>query len=151
VNQLPADIGPTLTLSISDDTETLSAVIEGYHPQLPVLPPRSTQEVHRGDTVSIPFSSVEPPDEVSAGYAVDWPAVGDTVCSWTASLTPTLGDGQVMLAIPTTLCPASIGVCLGFKAPPRVTSCVNATCELGAFDARTCQSLFTIAADPPPA
>jgi hypothetical protein len=143
LSPLPPGLGAQLTFVIADASETLRAVIGGFHPDLPVLEaqPAQPSTVHRGDVVSISFTAAaEPPDDVQASFSEDGTPAGPPPCFYNDDAAATIATGEVDLAVPTTLCysPAWLRLCLGYASLPHLEACENASCSYEPTEIQVC-------------
>jgi hypothetical protein len=143
MRMLPADLGPTLTLVIRDESQTLRAVIESYVDEKPALEePGPVREIARGALVAIPFGpTTRAPDRVSGSIYIDR-STGGAPCTFSARIEPTVVDRTVQVRVPEVLChgTGTLGVCLGYAEQPRVAACENAQCNLSLRSTQTCRS-----------
>jgi hypothetical protein len=145
LSPLPADLGDTLTIEISDSSETLRVVIAGYHPDTPQLEPAPTGEprvVHRGDPLSFGFSIVgDQPDVASASVGESGTPTAGAPCTYDAAAPSAIVGSAIEFQVPASLCysEADIWACLGFSGQTHLVSCENATCTLDDFTTFGCQ------------
>jgi hypothetical protein len=134
-------LGETLTVTISDHSQTLRVALADYHPAAPILGPLGPN-ISRGQSLSVAFSATtDLPDVVQAWLDVDSNHATGAPCYFSDKATAAIADGRVDLQLPSGICqgPATLHVCLTYSRKTHLSGCENATCKLDSdFTTRGC-------------
>jgi hypothetical protein len=143
------DVGPSATVQIKDQTETLTVVMTGFHPQAPMLPTpdKEAMKLDRSIPVRIPFTTSSGlPDEASFSFITGWDRDG---CIQDESSPASIEEGAISTNIPSSLCLGSgeLYACVGYTNSLVVQSCENAVCQVFYPERKDCVS-YPIVFDP---